>query len=178
MNTPDNVVVELLRAGLGTRAIREQTRADYSRIARLRRQHRLPVPKQQQPTQTIDEALARYTEHHGDGHLRWTGPTRGRTPVFESEGTRYNARVVLFRRHWRREPTGYVRTTCGIGGCIAGAHLADDIARTTGLTAAAAVARLVDGGTSDWEIVRRLGTSTSHIGRVRRTLTNHTEKAR
>lgn len=170
MNAPDNVVVELLRVGFGTRAIREQTRADYSRIARLRRQHKLPVPKQQQPTQSVDEALARYTEHHGDGHLRWTGPTRGRTPVFESEGTRYNARVVLFRRNWGRDPVGYVRTTCGIGGCIAGAHLADDIARTAGLTTAAAIEHLVQEGVGNWEIVRRLGTSNHTISRVRRDL--------
>lgn len=176
MNTTDKTIVALLRIGLSTRQIREQTRADYGRIARVRRQHKLPVFPYRPPTRTIDEALALYTEHHGDGHLRWTGPTRGRTPVFESEGARYNARVVLFRRHWGRDPLGYVRTTCTEPGCIAGVHLADDIARTAGLTTADAIAYLVQRGASDWAIARGLGTSTSHISRVRRTLTQPTKQ--
>jgi DNA-binding CsgD family transcriptional regulator len=170
MNTPDHVVVELIRAGLTTREIREQTRADYSRIARLRKQHKLPVPTYRPPSQSITEALALYTEHHGDGHLRWTGPNRGRTPVFESEGTRYNARAVLFRRHWGRDPVGYIRTTCPISGCITGAHLADQLARTTGLTTTAAIEHLIQEGAGNWEIVRRLGTSNHTIARIRRDL--------
>ncbi|MEV0112336.1 hypothetical protein AB0H77_03630 [Streptomyces sp. NPDC050844] len=178
MNAPDHVVVELIRAGLTTREIREQTRADYSRIARVRRDHKLPVFGYRPPTRTVDEALALHTEHHGDGHLRWTGPTRGRTPMLFAEGTRGSARAVIFRRHWGRDPLGYIRTTCTEPGCIAGAHLADDIARTAGLTAAEAIAYLVQRGASDWEIVRGLGTSVSHISRVRRILTQSTEQAR
>ncbi|MGW3417034.1 hypothetical protein [Streptomyces phaeochromogenes] len=170
MTTPDSTIVALLRTGLSTREIRDQTRADYGRIAYIRRRHKIPVPKYRPPTRTIAEGLALHTEHDGDGHLRWTGPMRGRTPMLFAEGERYNARAVVFRRHWNREPTGYIRTTCELGGCIAGAHLADDMARTTGLTAAAAVTHLIQGGASDWEIVRRLGTSTSHISRVRRDL--------
>lgn len=178
MTTPDSTIVALLRTGLSTREIRDQTRADYGRIAYIRRRHQLPVPKYRPPTRTIGEGLALHTEHHGDGHLRWTGPTRGRTPMLFAEGERYNARAVIFRRHWGRDPLGYIRTTCTEPGCIAGMHLADDIARTAGLTAAEAIAYLVQRGASDWEIVRGLSTSISHISRVRRTLTPPTEQAR
>ncbi|MFD9445489.1 hypothetical protein ACFWB4_42905, partial [Streptomyces sp. NPDC060001] len=170
MKAPDHVVVELIRQGLGTRAIREQTRADYNRIARLRRENKLPVPKQQQPTRTITETLALYTEAYGDGHLRWTGPIRGRTPMLCAEGERYNARVITFRLRWRREPDGYVRTACTEPGCIAGEHLIDDRARDTPheCPIPEAITRLARAGVSDWEIVRRLNTSTHTIVRIRR----------
>lgn len=173
----DNAIAELLRAGLGTRAIREHTGADYSRIARVRRERKLPTPTYRRPpTRSIDEALDLYTEAYGDGHLRWTGPTRGRTPVFESEGTRYNARVVLFHRCWHREPVGYVRTTCTQPGCIAGPHLTDNLARDTlhECPAPEAITRLIHAGVSDWEIVRRLDTSTYTIGRIRTRLAGAT----
>ncbi|MFI6337816.1 hypothetical protein [Streptomyces sp. NPDC050535] len=169
MTTPESTIADLLRAGLGTREVRAQTRADYGRIARIRRRYGIPVPRQQPPTRSIADALALYAEPHGDGHLRWTGPTRGRTPLLLAEGERANARAVTFSRHWGRQPVGYIRTTCTAPGCLAGAHLADSLARTAARhpDPTEAITHLIQGGAGDQEIVTRLGAST--ISRLRRT---------
>lgn len=174
MTDQDGAIAELLRANCTTRQIRELLGTDFSTIARVRRERGLPVTTwRPPPVRTVDEALALYAEQHGDGHVRWTGPVRGRSSVFEAEGVRHSAREVIFRRHYRRAPLGYIRTTCTVSGCIAGPHLADLIARTTtpGDDRTTAIERLIALGASDWQIVCHLGTTVSAISRIRAHLT-------
>ena len=170
MTTPDSTIADLIRARLSTRQIRAQTGVQYAHIARVRREYDLPVYRPAPPTRTVDEALAEYTQPHGAGHIHWTGPMRGRAPVFEAQGVRYSAREVIFRRHYHRAHLGYIRTTCTVSGCIAGPHIADLIARTTTPhDRAEAIAQLVELGASDWQIVTHLGTTVAAITRIRAT---------
>lgn len=173
MTTTDNTIADLIRAKLTTRQIRQLTGADYGRIARVRRDYGLPVlTHTPPPMRTIDEALAQYAEPHGDGHIRWTGPMRGRGPIFEAEGIRYSARAVIFRRHYHRAHLGYIRTTCTVPGCIAGPHLADTISRVTTDPSArtAAITQLIELGASDWQILCHLGAGVHAVTRIRQRL--------
>lgn len=168
----------MLHEGATVQEIYTATRLSLNVIARLRREHRLPRTTYTPPTKhTINDALALYAEPHGDGHVRWTGPMRGRTPVLVAEGTRHSARAVLFRRHHHRTHLGYIRTTCATAGCIAGAHLADGISRVTTDPArrTSAITQLIELGASDWQIVCHLGTTVPAITRIRGRLSNPTD---
>lgn len=170
MRAPENVIADLIRAGLTSRQIREQTRADYARIARIREHHNLPTAHHlRAPLRTIDEALALYTEPCSDGHIRWSGPIRGRSQIFEAGGIRYSARRVVFRRHYHREPLGNICLTCKVPGCLAPEHLADLIARTATdpNDRAAATTQLIELGASDWQISSHLGTPLPLITSIR-----------
>lgn len=171
MTTTDHAIAELIRANLTAVEIRTLTGVGYSRIAQVRREHQLPTARPDRPSRTVDEALALYAEPHGDGHVRWNGPMRGRAPVFEAQGRRYSAREVMFRRHHGRAQLGNICTACTVPGCIAGAHLADRIARTPMPTNTnAAITLLIEIGASDWQIVTHLDTTAAAITRIRQTL--------
>lgn len=126
-------VLGLLLQGRSYRLIREETGASQPLIVRVRREARLPTPGKDyvKPARTVDEALALYSEVYGDGHVRWTGPHRGRASQLCAEGRRYNARRVVFEREQGRPPTGNVIPRCGQRWCIAGAHLTDAVMRGT-----------------------------------------------
>lgn len=165
-------VVAMLRHGATIAEIRARHHISPNTITELRRTHRIPYQPRPVPTRTISEALALYTEPYDDGHLRWTGPTRGRTELLWADGRPHTARHITFRHHWHRDPIGYACTTCTEPGCIAGPHLADHLTRTTQRhSRTEAIAHLIATGLSDWEIVRRLNTSTHAIGRIRTHLT-------
>jgi hypothetical protein len=160
-------VLTMLRAGVTIEAIYHETHLSRNRIVDLRKRHQIAV-KRTYASRTFAQALALHTEPYGDGHLRWTGPWRGRTPLLYAHNDRHNARHVIFRRHHGCDPIGYVRTTCTAPGCIADDHLADDISyRNPAISQAAAITYLLSKGATDWQIACHLGASAQAINRIR-----------
>ncbi|MFF0138013.1 hypothetical protein ACFYRN_16450 [Streptomyces sp. NPDC005227] len=170
MTVSDTVVADLIRQGLTARAIRQQCGASYNLTADVRRRYQLPRVTSAGPARTIAETLALYTEAYGRGHLRWTGPTRGRTPVLMAESKRYNARRLIFRRHFGCEPIGYVRTVCLAPGCLAADHIADDVSRTIPAGTENAITYLINKGASDWQIACHTGAAGRTVNRLRNQL--------
>ncbi|MDX3170084.1 hypothetical protein PV516_40700 [Streptomyces scabiei] len=125
----DDQALAMLRAGATYDEIRAALRLSPNRIARLRRQHNIPVtrrPGWAPPRFTIDEAFARHTQPTPEGgHLIWTGPRSGRGYDLIASGRTHNARHIAFRKHHGRDPEGQTRRTCDQTDCIAGAHLTD-----------------------------------------------------
>ncbi|MEY2249262.1 hypothetical protein AB8A21_41175 [Streptomyces sp. BF23-18] len=161
-------VLDMLRVGATIEAIYRETHVSRNRIVELRKRHQVSVPKRTYPSRTFAQALALHTEPFGDGHLRWIGPSRGRTPVLYAEHGCHNARHVIFRRRYGCAPLGYVRTTCTAPGCIADDHLADDISyRNPAISQAAAITYLLSKGATDWQIACHLGASAQAINRIR-----------
>ncbi|MEU4165603.1 hypothetical protein AB0F46_01795 [Streptomyces sp. NPDC026665] len=156
----------MLRAGALVMTVQRETRLSLNELAELRKRHQIPIPPR--ASRTFAEALALHTEAFGDGHLRWTGPWRGRSPLLYAHNGRHNARHVIFRRRYGCDPIGYVRTTCTVSGCIADDHLADDISDTSpAISQAAAITYLLSKGASDWQIACHLGASAQAINRIR-----------
>ncbi|MFI5995885.1 hypothetical protein ACIBAC_29045 [Streptomyces sp. NPDC051362] len=170
MTISDAVVADLISQGLTAEAIRQQCGASYNLTAAVRKRYQLPRVSSARPARTIAEALTLHTETYGRGHLRWTGPTRGRTPVLMAEGQRYNARRLIFRRHYGCEPIGYVRTICLAAGCLAAEHLADDISHTIPIGTENAITYLISKGASDWQIACHTGAAGRTITRLRNQL--------
>lgn len=125
--------LELLRAGATHAEVTKQVGISAPTTVRIRKKAGLPASKNHggPPARTKAEGLAAHVEPYGDGHARWTGPMSGRMPTLFAERTRFNARHVIFEQHHGRPPVGYARTGCKEAGCIAGAHLIDDTARST-----------------------------------------------
>lgn len=80
------------------------------------------------------ETLYTRTRPVPGGHLVWTGPYDGATPVLHLRGYRYPARDLFFQEHHGRQPVGGVTTSCDDTRCVAPHHLLD-----LGLRNAAAV---------------------------------------
>ncbi|MET7982544.1 hypothetical protein [Streptomyces sp. NPDC005281] len=161
-------VLTMLRTGDTLEAVHRETGLSRTTIASLRDDHQVVVPKRTAPSRSFAEALALHTEAFGDGHLRWTGPTRGRTPLLYANNARYNARYVIFRRRHGCDPVGYIRTICTAPACIAGEHLADDISNTNpAISQAAAITYLISKGASDWQIACHLGAGAQAINQIR-----------
>ncbi|WP_328439331.1 WhiB family transcriptional regulator [Streptomyces sp. NBC_00444] len=122
--------VELLRAGATYDEVAKQVGISAPTISAIRKKAGLPKPvRTGGHPRTKAEGLAAYVEPYGDGHARWTGPMAGRMPQLWADGTRFNARRVVFEQHHGRLPTGQVRSTCSEPACIASAHLADHLLR-------------------------------------------------
>jgi uncharacterized protein YerC len=123
--------IELLRAGATYSEVRQQVGLSQPTIADIRRKHRIPTPvRSGGQARTKAEGLAAYVEPYGDGHARWTGPTAGRMPQLYADGTRFNARHVVFEEHHGRPPIGTVCSNCGEVACMRGAHLTDSVQRS------------------------------------------------
>lgn len=121
--------IAMLRDGATSKQVYETTRVGPNDIARLRRQHNIPVPARDRARHTVDEAFALHTRDTDDGHVLWTGPRSGRSCDLIATGRRYNAGYVAFRKHHGRDPQGYLRRTCDEPACIAGAHHTDRLIR-------------------------------------------------
>ncbi|CAL9599008.1 hypothetical protein [Streptomyces sp. enrichment culture] len=125
-------VIRMLLTGASVHEIRREARYSLNEIARLRRDLKLPVPPRVPTHLTVDEALARYTmPATSGGHWLWRGPMRGRAMTLHAENRRFNVRHVLFERARKRQPIGYVVSSCGLIPCIAGSHLTDAVIRGT-----------------------------------------------
>ncbi len=76
---------------------------------------------------SLEAAFAAKTERLDDGHVRWHGyvDSTSNTPLVCSQGKRIPAPRAAFLLHHGRQPVGKALPTCGMKGCIAGAHLSD-----------------------------------------------------
>ncbi|MER5882679.1 hypothetical protein ABT160_02505 [Streptomyces sp. NPDC001941] len=131
--TPENASAEeiltRLHQGLGNNAIARALHVDKNRVARIRREHGIPVYQKAMPT--LEEKWRSLTRPVAGGHLEWTG-ARGRssgTPVMRYRDRRYSAAAVAFRIRYGREPVGYVIAECGVRHCVAPDHVDDQAAR-------------------------------------------------
>ncbi|MGW4950638.1 hypothetical protein [Streptomyces parvulus] len=124
-------IAELLRAGATYKEIREQLNVgSFNRISEVRHAEGIPVIPRPVPSRSPEQTYARYAERYGDGHARWTGAWAGRMPQIQHPGPRGKGRKesalrVAFRMEHGREPTGYVRPSCGVSDCVARGHLTD-----------------------------------------------------
>ncbi|MEU6012059.1 hypothetical protein [Streptomyces sp. NPDC047453] len=126
-------VAELLSDHASYREIREEVGISYPTIQRIRTRLGLPVGggRDRPRPRTVAQTFELYTEPFGEGHLRWTGPRRGRSALLFAEGRRFNARHVAFEAYRGRPPVGYVRSSCRQIPCMEGAHLVDAVLRGT-----------------------------------------------
>ncbi|MBK3631157.1 hypothetical protein JHN59_41545 [Streptomyces sp. MBT49] len=113
-------VAQIEAAGLATRTVIYKVRAV------------LELPGERR-ARTVTETLARYVRPCPGGHARWDGPTAHKDgtgqPQLWAHNRRYTPRREIFRDHHGRAPQGRVTTTCTYPGCLAAAHLADDVIR-------------------------------------------------
>ncbi|MFC8521148.1 WhiB family transcriptional regulator [Streptomyces sp. NPDC057257] len=72
--------IELLRRGATCQQVMDEVGISPPTIVAIRRKAGLPTPdnKPGVPARSRAEALARNSEPHGDGHVRWTGSRAGR----------------------------------------------------------------------------------------------------
>jgi hypothetical protein len=99
-------------------------------IARVRASLGMPPRRLPSPHArlSLEERLIMFSEPLPGGHRRWLGTVEGDLPIIG----RRSVPCIVFRREYAREPEGWVRTTCGVGLCIAGPHLADSVMRGSG----------------------------------------------
>ena len=90
-----------------------------------------PTPKK--PTRTFLSLWNQYSRPLPDGHAGWTGPM----PV-SLKGHCYTPTRLAFRVDRQRPPTGIVRRTCAVDGCVLPAHLMDQAERDAARRAVAA----------------------------------------
>ncbi|WP_432159161.1 hypothetical protein [Streptomyces sp. bgisy153] len=121
--------VRMLREGATGEHVRKALHLSPNRISALRKEHNIPVLRRDVwagQRRTINEAFTRYAQPTTDGdHLIWTGPRCGRGFDLIASGRKYNARAIAFEKHHGRPPVGYLRRTCKLPDCIAGAHHTD-----------------------------------------------------
>jgi uncharacterized protein YerC len=171
--TRDPEIAELLRTGATYAQIRQQLGpVSQNDISRVRREQNIPV---QRPAngRTPEQTYAHHTAYDDEGHAHWGGAWSGRMPTIHIPATgkrKTSALRVAFRMTTGREPTGYVRPTCGRPWCIAALHLKDRPTRDgehPAPTLHQAIAHMLEQGASDWQITRTLNTTTSTITHVR-----------
>ncbi|MEH0431241.1 hypothetical protein QBB34_33925 [Streptomyces stelliscabiei] len=122
-------VAELLLQGDTYQQIRARVGVSQPTIVRIRRARNIPVtPRPPQPARAVGQVIALHAQPFGEGHVRWTGPYAGRMPIVYAGG-RFNARHITFHAHHDRAPVGYVVGNCTEAGCLAGAHLTDELIR-------------------------------------------------
>jgi hypothetical protein len=73
------------------------------------------------PPNSLKELFARHANPSTGGHLVWIGM---KTPIYA--GRQFTPGQVAFIADRGREPKGMVQRTCGVGGCVQPAHLADE----------------------------------------------------
>lgn len=102
------------RRSLKRRAVRAISVDDYA-----------GTPRTHLPTagRTFQQIWEDCTQEEGD-HLLWTGPRTVHQPAGAITPNRLS--FYLDRGHW---PDGDVKRTCGAGGCVRPAHLADQAER-------------------------------------------------
>lgn len=120
-------VAELLRAGLGNKAIARQLHMDTRPIAAARALLGVPAvkPGRRPPTAPVDLFWQRVRRLDG-GHMEWTGyRTTDGTPVVKYGRRVLSARRIAFRAWHGRDPVGYVLPGCGLDECMAPEHATD-----------------------------------------------------
>ena len=112
-------------------ALRPNERRDLARkIAARQKAERAargepePTPKKPRPKRTFQTLWDERTTPLHDGHLGWTGSV----PI-PLAGHFYTPRQIAFRIDRKQPPTGVVRRTCDVDGCVLPAHLMDQAER-------------------------------------------------
>jgi WhiB family redox-sensing transcriptional regulator len=90
-----------------------------------------PAPKK--PKRTFLSLWNQHSRPLPDGHAGWEGPT----PI-SLQGRYYTPTQIAFRVDRKRPPTGIVRRTCPVDGCVLPAHLTDQAERDAARGKAAA----------------------------------------
>ncbi|MFJ3923067.1 hypothetical protein [Streptomyces sp. NPDC090022] len=120
-------VAALLRAGLSNAAIARELRTAPRRVQVARVALGITNPHGGGASTASPEELfwARTTPLPG-GHLRWTGHVSN-TGSFKIHwgGRNYSPHKIAFRIRTGRDPVGKAKTSCGIPGCVAPAHVDD-----------------------------------------------------
>lgn len=106
--------VENGRAGVRG-GLTAQERADRYR----RQRNNTPEPP------TLLDSYLRRTEALDDGHVLWTA----NTPYITFQGRKYTSMQLAWAVSTNREPEGLIRAVCGLAGCVAAEHLADQVMR-------------------------------------------------
>jgi hypothetical protein len=122
-------IADLLHAGVPQIRIARQLGIAPATVQRTREALGMPAPRpgRRITYASLEEAFHTHAaeQAHG-GHVLWTGyadPNGTPRVCFRQE--RIPAPRVAFQLHHGRQPVGKVLPTCGVKGCIAGAHLAD-----------------------------------------------------
>lgn len=120
-------VAELLRAGLGNKAIAERLHMDTRPIAAARAALGLPnVTPGRRPALAPIDLFWQRVQRLDDGHMEWTGyRTTDGTPSITYQGRVLSARRIAFRAWHGRDPVGYVLPGCGLDECMAPEHATD-----------------------------------------------------
>lgn len=98
-----------------------------------------PGPAGYDRYETAEAKLTALTRPTADGHLEWTGPRSGKSPLLKHNGQRWRVFEVAFRARWGRDPVGPVKTACDHPGCLLGDHLDDNVTRAAHRAAYAAL---------------------------------------
>jgi hypothetical protein len=124
----------LLRQDTPTMRIASQLHVGVATVQRVRQELGLPAPRSGPRARygSLEEVLRANTTLTDGGHARWTGTVdsgRG-TPYVRLHKRRVPAARVAFELHHGRPPAGQVRSDgCTVDGCLAGAHLTDQLKR-------------------------------------------------
>ncbi|WP_416976665.1 helix-turn-helix domain-containing protein [Streptomyces sp. T028] len=123
-------VAEMLRAGVPHSRIARELGVSQGTVRRTNHALGLPAPlRGGRPSRypTLVAVFRGNSEETEDGHVRWTGyrDASSNTPLLFYAGEKTPAPKAAFQLHYGREPIGKPLPTCGMTGCIAGAHLAD-----------------------------------------------------
>lgn len=122
-------VAAMLREGKADRDIARELHIDPVTVARARQALGMPAPRRRSRSKypSLADVFNGNTERLDDGHVRWTGyrDATSNTPLVFYLAERTPAPKVAFRLHYGRDPIGKPLPTCGMTGCVAGAHLAD-----------------------------------------------------
>lgn len=78
----------------------------------------------EEPPTLLDQYLRR-TEPLDGGHVRWTVTT----PYITFKGCKYTGMQLAWALSTKRPAKGLLRATCGLAGCVAAEHLADEAMR-------------------------------------------------
>jgi hypothetical protein len=123
-------VAEILIAigqGLSDTAIGKALRTNPRRVKQIRAAYDLPKPTRSGPT--LHEAWQARTREVDGGHLEWTGYVHVTSPALRHQGRLFMARRVAFQVANQRDPLGDVRPGCDLPGCVAPAHVEDQLMR-------------------------------------------------
>lgn len=154
-------IVQLIRAGMSNRRIHQELNCCRRAVAAIRRE--LGIATFSRTVSVADQLKRHCTPADGDGHVLWTGAlsTSG-TPRLRLNGGEIPVTHVMFKRRTGRKPVGQVRSDCGVKGCVAPAHVLDDIERRTVRLQMRALYGLV----GPWVLCAHCGSDWESEGRV------------
>lgn len=119
-------IADLLRAGVPQIHICRQLHVAQLTVQRTREALHLPAPKSCRVLPaSLEEAFQQYARPTENGHVEWAGHLRGGIPSVTFQGTVHSASRLAFLFHHGRQPSGPVKTSCPVKGCVRGGHLTD-----------------------------------------------------